>query len=186
MRAEDGFVVGGAEKGAFLADWKIGDVVEARVERVRNEKVANAAIQESLHVQTFKTKEWLMEAKEVCVLAPCGAEFFVGKESPNYKKALIDLNFRENLRKRTLVVGKIREFFLKEGFIDAETPEMVRLPGMEPHLDVFKTAFRSWQAEGEAQDMYLITSPEYAMKKLLVAGYEKVFQICKSFRNRST
>ena len=142
-------------------------------------------------------KKTVFVDKGVFLLTPCTSDFFVGKSSPNYLKCVIDVNFKDRLRMRTLLIGKIREFFLREGFLDVETPELVRLPGMEPHLDVFKTRFRSWQAEEKkdhsangslhgqtSYDMYLITSPEYAMKKLLVAGFEKVFQICKSFRNK--
>lgn len=191
----------------LVGGWKIGDIVEVRIERELSESLEGIGMiddnlsgqgQKSLHAQTFGGDKCLYIAKEVKVLASCQTDFFIKKGSPNYLKAVIDVNLREKLRMRTLVVNKIRDFFVKEGFMDVETPELVSLPGMEPHLDVFKTTFRSWQARGKngqvggaqantsegAQDMYLITSPEYAMKKLLVAGYEKVFQICKSFRNK--
>jgi len=61
------------------------------------------------------------------------------------------------------------------------------LPGTEPHLDTFKTRFEGMDGRKDtSEDMYLITSPEYAMKKLLVSGFEKIFQITKSFRNKET
>lgn len=125
-----------------------------------------------------------MEAviKEFNVLAGCREDFFISQGSPNYLKAVIDLNFKEQLARRALVTAKIREFFKKRDFLEVETPQLVDLPGMEPNLEVFKTEYRA--QNGNAKDMYLTTSPEYAMKKLLVAGYEKIFQICKSYRNR--
>jgi lysyl-tRNA synthetase class 2 len=163
----------------------VGDIVEVKVSRekrlINNEEliINNRPSAEN----GFLEQNFFID-KGVFLLASCSSDFFVGKSSPNYLKCVIDVNFREKLRMRSLLIGKIREFFVSDGFLDVETPELVRRPGMEPHLDVFKTRFRSWQAEGGEQDMYLITSPEYAMKKLLVAGFEKVFQICKSFRNK--
>lgn len=161
----------------FAEKVNAGDIVEVLLGR--EERVAEGG-----------KKVMVFLAKEVKVLTPCATDFFVGKSSPNYLKAVIDLKFRENLKKRMMVVDKIRKFFSNEGFLEVETPQMVRLPGMEPYLDVFKTGFTGWNraeggvAEPVAEDMYLITSPEYAMKKLLVAGFEKIFQICRSFRNK--
>ena len=82
---------------------------------------------------------------------------------------------------REQVLHAIRDFFLKEGFHEVETPLLVEHPGTEPYLEVFETALL--KADGRRQSAYLLTSPEYAMKKLIVAGMHNIFQICKSFRN---
>ncbi len=82
---------------------------------------------------------------------------------------------------RGRVVDSIRSFFKERDFHEVETPLFVRCPGMEPHLDAFATTWRD--AFGENHRGFLTTSPEYAMKKLLVAGVAPIFQICKSFRN---
>ena len=82
---------------------------------------------------------------------------------------------------RERVVDSIRSFFKERRFHEVETPLFVRCPGMEPHLDAFATTWRD--AFGEDNRGFLTTSPEYAMKKLLVAGVAPIFQICKSFRN---
>ncbi len=110
---------------------------------------------------------------------------------PNYQRLKSDPAFREIFEKRARAMSAIRQFFTGDGFLEVETPILVNLPGMEPYLDVFKTRF---VAEGaiaggqgrDARDMYLITSPEYAMKKLLVGGMEKIFQLTRSFRNKET
>lgn len=83
---------------------------------------------------------------------------------------------------RERVIDGIRAFFKARGFHEVETPLLVAHPGMEPHLEVFQAALVT--AGGARADAYLTTSPEYAMKKLLVAGLDRIFQVCKAFRNR--
>lgn len=84
-------------------------------------------------------------------------------------------------RARGQVIKAIRRFFDMQGFEEVETPLLVAAPGTEPYLEVFET--RLIEARGAAYRAFLTTSPEYAMKKLLVAGVPKLYQICKSFRN---
>lgn len=152
----------------------VGDIVEAEI----SGKTQYVKGRES--TQTYF-------ADKMKVLTPCKADFFIGKGSPNYLKMVIDRRMREFFNERAKIVKRIRDFFWDKGFTEVETPELVKLPGMEPYLDVFKTTFTGLPMEGikpAPEDMYLITSPEYAMKKLLVSGYEKIFQITRSFRNK--
>lgn len=82
---------------------------------------------------------------------------------------------------RTRVIKAIRAFFDAQDFEEVETPLLVAAPGMEPYLEVFETHLTT--ARGASHRAFLTTSPEYAMKKLLVAGLPRIYQICKSFRN---
>jgi lysyl-tRNA synthetase class 2 len=91
----------------------------------------------------------------------------------------------EFAQKRAAILALIRKFFAARNFLEVDTPLLVRLPGMEPYLDPFKTEFVGMDLR-HRQDLYLITSPEYALKRLLADGYEKIFQISKSFRNKET
>jgi lysyl-tRNA synthetase class 2 len=75
------------------------------------------------------------------------------------------------LRERARVLAAVRAFFAEREFLEVETPLLVPSPGLEIHLDAVP-----------AGDGFLITSPEYAMKRLLAAGFEKIYQICKCFR----
>jgi elongation factor P--(R)-beta-lysine ligase len=89
---------------------------------------------------------------------------------------------RTYLEQRSRILAALRGFFASEGFVEVETPALQISPGLEPHLMAFAT---DWQGPGgERQKYFLHTSPEFAMKKLLVSGWEKIFQVSHCFRNR--
>lgn len=88
---------------------------------------------------------------------------------------------RVYLEARGRVARAVREVFASRGFVEVETPALQRSPGLEPHLKAFATTLE-WPGE-PAAPMFLHTSPEYAMKKLLAAGMPKIFQLAHCFRN---
>jgi lysyl-tRNA synthetase class 2 len=78
----------------------------------------------------------------------------------------------------------LREFFTGRGYLEVETPALIAVPGLEPHLDPFEAQFIPQTGVGEPRPLYLHTSPEYAMKRLLAdPGCPPLFQLCKVFRN---
>jgi lysyl-tRNA synthetase class 2 len=90
----------------------------------------------------------------------------------------------EIARARARLYAALRERLVALGYEEVETPALVAAPGMEPHLTAFETEFApEMEAGGAARRLYLHTSPEYAMKRLLAAGFPRIFQICKVFRN---
>lgn len=89
---------------------------------------------------------------------------------------------REHLETRAKLVKAVRACFDDMGFLEVETPALQVSPGMEPHLHAFKTEIENAERDSR-RDIYLHTSPEFAMKKLLVAGLPKIYQICHVFRN---
>lgn len=95
-------------------------------------------------------------------------------------KRLQDKQLQERFKVRARIVQLIREFFIKEGFLEVETPILVPAAGQEPYLNPMKTEL--WDHRGQREPGYLITSPEYAHKKLLAAGFEKTFEITRAFR----
>lgn len=102
--------------------------------------------------------------------------------SHNTWRALLDNpSAREKFVKRAEIISAIRSFFATEQFLEVETPLLVPSPGTEPYLEVFETELQV--ADGRTKRAFLLTSPELAMKKLLVAGFPRIFQLCKSFRN---
>lgn len=77
------------------------------------------------------------------------------------------------LRVRRQIEQGIREFFDSRDFLETRTPLLVPCPGMEPHI-------RTYQTKDGA---YLPTSPEFAMKRLLVGGLERIYQLSTAFRD---
>ncbi len=75
----------------------------------------------------------------------------------------------------------IREFFWSEGFLEIESPTILRLPGQEPYLSPMKLDIHD--ETGKPYESYLHTSPEYTMKKMLAAGFDKIFYLGKVFRD---
>jgi lysyl-tRNA synthetase class 2 len=86
----------------------------------------------------------------------------------------------ETLHIRAQLLQKIRQFFADRNVLEVETPLLSSAIGTDPNLDFFTT---SLQLSPKQQTLYLQTSPEFAMKRLLAAGSGSIYQICKAFRN---
>ena len=86
------------------------------------------------------------------------------------------------LQARAAIAAALRQWFTGEGFIEVETPALQVSPGLEPHIRPFATQAEAPFDQGSRR-MYLHSSPEYAMKKLLAAGETKIFQLARVFRN---
>jgi lysyl-tRNA synthetase class 2 len=91
-------------------------------------------------------------------------------------------NRRELARARARLAAETRHQLGAIGYQEVETPTLVPAPGMEPHLAPFQAPFHPEQG-GAAQPLWLITSPEYAMKRLLAEGFDRVFQLSRVFRD---
>jgi lysyl-tRNA synthetase class 2 len=86
------------------------------------------------------------------------------------------------LRARAEIFAQVRRFFDERGYLEVETPALQISPCMETHIQAFRTELVS--PDFTRRDvMYLHTSPEFAMKKLLVAGLPKIYQLARVFRN---
>ena len=83
---------------------------------------------------------------------------------------------------RSRVLAAVREFFGERGFVEVETPVLQVSPGLEPHLRAFGTILHE-PGEGRGRPLSLHTSPEFAMKKLLVAGLLRIWQLAHVFRD---
>lgn len=86
------------------------------------------------------------------------------------------------LQARARVLARIREFFAERGVLEVDTPTLSPACSSEPHLQSLATRYRGPGAPPEGQ-MFLHTSPEFAMKRLLAAGSGPIYQIAKVFRD---
>jgi lysyl-tRNA synthetase class 2 len=89
---------------------------------------------------------------------------------------------RPFLLARNAVIKAGRAWFDEQGFVEAETGILQVSPGNETHLHAPRTELRD--SAGERLARYLRTSPEFAAKKLLAAGEEKIFEFARVFRDR--
>jgi len=104
------------------------------------------------------------------------AKFLTSGTSPPGGKAVDERERLESRRPallaRAAAFGAVRGYFAQQGFVEVETPARVCSPGQELHLDAIPAA----------DGRFLITSPEYHMKRLLAGGLPRIVQICRCFR----
>lgn len=86
------------------------------------------------------------------------------------------------VRTRARIQAVVRSFLAGRGFEEVETPCLVPVPGMEPHVQAFKTDLNR-ETGRRVQQLWLHTSPEFAMKRLLADGWERIFQLSRVFRS---
>ncbi len=89
---------------------------------------------------------------------------------------------RPYLQARGRILRAVREWFDLAEFDEVQTPVLQVCPVMDAHIHGFQTSLKGPDLS-VLRDMYLHTSPEFAMKKLLVAGCESIYQIAPVFRN---
>lgn len=98
-----------------------------------------------------------------------------------YRKRYLDLitnhEVKEIFIKRSIIIDEIRNFFKEKNYLEVDVPALQTQYG-GASAKPFITHINAW-----SMDMYLSISPELYLKRLLVGGFEKVFTICKNFRN---
>ena len=82
------------------------------------------------------------------------------------------------LKSRAAMLAAAREFFAERGVLEVETPVLSAAAVSDPQIESMTT-----RVAGIAAPLYLCTSPEYAMKRLLAAGSGDIYQICRVFRD---
>ncbi|REL25257.1 elongation factor P--(R)-beta-lysine ligase [Thalassotalea euphylliae] len=86
-------------------------------------------------------------------------------------------------QQRAKLLSTIRSFFNNRNVVEVETPQMCSGTITDVHLDPIVANY-DWHHEG-VNKLYLQTSPEYPMKRLLASGYQSIYQIAKAFRNEA-
>lgn len=98
-----------------------------------------------------------------------------GDAPPPSETARLASGVGATLRARARALRVVRAYFDRERFVEVDTPAMVPSPGLDLHLDAF-------EVHGAAAPRYLVTSPEYQMKRLLAGGVPRCFQVARCFR----
>jgi len=88
----------------------------------------------------------------------------------------------DTLKQRASMLAQVRAFFTERGVWEVETPILSQAGVSDVHLRTFETTFVG-PGYAHGLPLFLHTSPEYAMKRLVTAGSGAIFQICKVFRN---
>ncbi len=158
-----------ADYKLFVKSIEIGDFLE----------VSGKLFKTKQEEKTLEVHAWKILSKNI---RPIPTEYFGIKDEEKilrkrYLDLLVNKEAKELFKKKNIFWQSIREFLVKEGFLEVQTPVLEHTPG-GAEAEPFTTHYNALD-----QDFYLRISLELPLKKLLVGGYEKVFEIGRVFRN---
>ena len=153
----------------FLNNFDIGDFIE----------IKGALFKTKKGERTLEVKDFKILTK---TLLPLPEKWHGLKDvEERYRKRYLDLIFNKEVKEkfelRSKIIKSLREFFEKEGFLEVETPILQPIYG-GAKAKPFKTRLNALDL-----DLYLRISPELYLKRLIIGGFERIYEIGKCFRN---
>ncbi|MCE5333379.1 MAG: lysine--tRNA ligase, partial [Desulfobacteraceae bacterium] len=158
----------GKESYGLAKKLDLGDIV----------RVAGPLFRTKTNEVTILVKELVLLTKN---LRPLPEKYHGLKDIElRYRQRYVDLivneQVRDTFRKRARIIATMRRFFSERGFLEVETPMMQAVPGGAA-AKPFKTYHNALN-----MDLYLRIAPELYLKRLLVGGFERVFELNRNFR----
>lgn len=129
--------------------------------------------------QTVKVDRWHMLSKSILPLPEKwhGLKDVEARYRQRYLDMIANPDMRDIFDKRAAAIAEIRRFLRDRGFVEVETPMMQSIPGgatAKPFVTFY---------DALASQMYLRIAPELYLKRLLVGGYDRIFELNRNFRN---
>jgi len=153
----------------FLDNIDIGDFVE----------VSGSLFKTKKGEKTLEVSKWRILVKSLLPLPEKwhGLKDIEERFRKRYLDLILNKEIKEKFKKRSETIRKIRQFLDKNGFLEVETPELQTLAG-GAKARPFKTRLNALN-----MNLYLRIAPELYLKRLLIGGFEKVYELGRVFRN---